>query len=202
MKLKFLLFTILGLAFLTFNIGAQTKRTTTKPKTTKPVKTPITQIQQGTLSIETGLVFDTGEVVRVARTQFYLLDKDLKDVLTEAGFTDATTGNATSDAVAGRESQIEQYASLQGRKKRFGTIKDELTKAEEAIKQHSIATMTTDFDGKGSFAAIKTGQYFLFGFTFIDDWVLVWNVSVDLKTGSQSLTLDQNNVAGKAIWRQ
>lgn len=202
MKLNFLLFTILVFAFLTFNAEAQTKRTTTKPKTAKPAKTPTAKIQQDTLAIETGLVFDTGEVARVARTQFYLLDKDLKDVLTETGFIDSTTGNAISDAVAGRKSQIEQYASLQGQKKRFGTTKDELTKAEEAIKQHSIATMTTDFDGKGSFTATKTGQYFLFGFTFIDSWVLVWNVPVDLKTGSQSLILDQNNVAGKAIWRR
>jgi hypothetical protein len=135
------------------------------------------------LSFDTGLVFRSGDVKPLARSTFYLLDDDLENVLRNAGFlpeTGLSLLNSLGMAYYGRE--LEKYRAS-------------YEKAMEAMKPHIVTTVTTDFNGKGHFAAVPSGNYYLIGIGQLYKQVVVWNLKVNLNPGENSVTLDQNNAA-------
>lgn len=163
---------------------------------------------KGNLSIEAGVIVKSGDVKTVARTQFYLLDKDLETILREAGIKNFVSGNSGGEQVSGI---IGQDAGLLGSRlprqelsysrsyamwSRFPNLYGEdLTKAQEALKPHIVATITTDFSGKGSASQIKSGNYHLVGTYRITNQAVFWYLPVEIKSGNQSLVLDNNNAS-------
>jgi hypothetical protein len=135
------------------------------------------------LSFETGLVFKSGDVKPLARSTFYLLDDNLENILRNAGFqpeSDLSLLNSLGMAYYGRE--LEKYRTT-------------YDKAMEAMKPHIVATVTTDFNGKAQFSAVPEGTYYLMGIGQLYKQVVLWNLKVDLNSGQNSVTLDQNNAA-------
>ena len=65
----------------------------------------------------------------------------------------------------------------------------------EAMRPHIVATVTTDFNGKGQFSAVPAGTYYLMGIGQLYKQVVLWNLKVDLNAGQNSVTLDQNNAS-------
>lgn len=148
------------------------------------------QSQEGTLSVEAGLVFKAGDVKPVARTQFYLLDDSLETILK----------NAKVEPFVEQLSVLQNYAVGQYAKKNFSATTPENTKAiilktENAIKPHIVSTMTTDFNGKGVFPTVKSGKYYLMGVGEAGKQTVIWDMPVNIQSSSQSVILDNNNSA-------
>ena len=144
-----------------------------------------------TLSFDTGLVFKSGDVKPMARTTFYLLDDSVENIMKAA---DVTNG---ADMSLFSGSSLHQTLSLSYYGKNLEKYSVVYAKTMEAIKPHIIATVTTDFSGKGQFEAVPAGTYYLFGIGQIFKEVAVWDLKADLKSGQNSLTLDQNNLANR-----
>ena len=125
-----------------------------------------------TVNLEAALIYKMGGVQPVARQEFYLLDKDLNEILTEQGNYDL---NDLVYPIANKEEN-----SL-------------LT--TEIIPKHIKYKLQTDFQGKAQLKDILPGIYYLYGNSETRGGRAVWNLKVDLKAGENSVILDQNNVA-------
>jgi hypothetical protein len=68
-------------------------------------------------------------------------------------------------------------------------------RAQAAIKQHAVQTVSTDFSGKAQFTDIKPGNYYITGLSGTRGGFAVWNLPVEVKAGQNSVLLDQNNAA-------
>jgi hypothetical protein len=138
-----------------------------KRKVPKAKKAAVSQ--KGNLSIEAGIIFDSGQVNPVARAGFYLLNADaeevihLKDITLDLNFPIFESGG--------------------------------VSRAITAIEPHIISLATTNFQGKALFQPVKTGNYYLFGFTKAGKSAVVWNLQISIKSGTNSIILDNNNAA-------
>src|ERR1041384_2887815 len=140
-----------------------------KSKKTSTVKKSTATSQKGTLSIEAGLVYKNGDVKPVARVEFYLLDTDLKTILSEAKITPREgLDSITTFALALSYPNLHQ---------------DTIDQALVSIKSHTVSSITTDFQGKANIPSVKVGTYYLYGFTKAGNSKVLWNLSVSIKSG-------------------
>src|SRR5688500_7274557 len=99
------------------------------------------------LSIETGLVFKSGDVKPLARTEFHILDDSLANILRNAGLKPpksyGETGEADRDYVSAF-AFASKYSS-------DPTYQEFYPRAIEALKPHIVQSVTTDFSGKARF---------------------------------------------------
>lgn len=147
---------------------------------TTPVPDSVSAPQTGTLSIEAGIIYKMGGNQPVSRTEFRLLDQSLETILTEAGVPPGNTGVLSSYAFA------MQYPS------QFPGVAE---RAQAAIKQHAVQTVSTDFSGKAQFTDVKPGNYYIMGLSGTRKGFAIWNLPVEVKVGQNSVLLDQNNAA-------
>jgi hypothetical protein len=137
----------------------------------------------GVLSIQVGIVYKMGGSQAVARVPFFLLDKDLNAILSEAGLQpDRGMNLLNTFAFATRFQGQSKYAQF------YQT-------AMRAIQPHVVAQTVTGFDGVGQFPAVAAGIYYVMGYTQTRGGFALWNVSVGVATGQSSFVLDQNNAA-------
>lgn len=142
-----------------------------------------TSIGTGNLVVQAGIVYRMGGPQPVARTQFYLLKRDLADILIEAGLRpDRNMNIVQTFAFAARYQSLANYA-------RFYQI------ASVAIQSHVVATVTTDFAGMAQFVSIPAGTYYLMGYTQTRGGFALWNLPIGISTGQNAIVLDQNNAA-------
>lgn len=140
-------------------------------------------IGSGNLAMQAGIVYRMGGPQPVARTQFYLLKRDLADILLGAGLRpDKNMNIVETFGFAARYQSLGNYG-------RFYQI------ASQAIQQNVVATVTTDFTGVGQFVSVPAGAYYLMGYTQTRGGFALWNVPVAITTGQNSIVLDQNNAA-------
>lgn len=144
------------------------------------------------LAVEAGLVYKSGDVKPVARTEFYLLDDHLGKILQQAGLEpermSSNDGRDPAESLVFSYGLATVYSSLPDQQAFF-------LKAQEAIKPHIIETVTTDFGGKAQFSSVAAGTYYLMGVARTPNGMALWNLRVDMKAGQNSVTLDQNNAA-------
>lgn len=137
----------------------------------------------GVLSIQVGIVYKMGGSQAVARVPFFLLDKDLNVILSEAGLSpDRGMNLLQTFAFATRFQSQSKYAQF------YQT-------AMRAVQPHVVAQTVTGFDGVGQFPAVAAGVYYVMGYTQTRGGFALWNVSVGVPTGQSSFVLDQNNAA-------
>jgi hypothetical protein len=156
-----------------------------------PVLSASATPQSGTLSLEAALVFRSGDVKPMARTVFYLLDDDLAKILRSAGLRTSQrygTMEDTDQNLLFSFGSASKYPSLEGQTQFYST-------AMEALKPHIKQSITTDFSGKATFQNVQSGNYFLMGFGVTPRGFVLWNLAVEIKPGTTSITLDQNNAA-------
>ena len=149
MKKKIVLLVILALA-ASVNLYGQVKRSPTKPKA------GAIAAKRGTLDVEAGLVFKTGDTKPVARATFWLLKTNPETLMVN----DNLERIWKTDLPGGRGS-----LNFSSAKRLFGSpYAPQFTAAvRQALDGDQVAKMTTGFDGKGQFAPVATGEYFLFG---------------------------------------
>jgi hypothetical protein len=149
-------------------------------------------VAQGTLALEVGLVFNSGDVKPVARTDFFLLDKSFPSIVMEAGVVPIEKYSVPSHTP--EEKVLFGFGmSLRTR------VPDDLiefgSKAKGAVKPHVLYTVTTDFGGKATFQHVRAGTYFLMGYTAAGGSFAIWNMPVTIKNGKMSIILDNKNAA-------
>ena len=138
--------------------------------TTVP-ETPTT----GTVVIDAKVATKTGTPQAVRNEKFYLLDKDLESILSEADvepLEGQTLTNSFGLAVL--------YPS------RYGDFN---SKAMNAIKKHIKYNTLTDTGGKGQMKNIKPDSYYLFGITKSRNGFAVWSNQVTIQAGENLLNL-------------
>lgn len=172
MKLKqvfLIVFTLLFAFSLSAECFAQKKRPATSRK-------PVTS-QKGSLSVEAGIVFTSGDIKPAARVDLFLLDADVETILSDTYGESASLKSITLDL---------NYPIFET---------NGVQKALAAIKPHIVASATTDFQGKAKFPSVKAGSYYLFGFTKAGKSAVVWNYGITIKSGTNSIILDNKNAA-------
>jgi len=130
------------------------------------------------LSFEAGVVMKSGDVKRIAREDFYLLDQSFEQIL-------------------GAKNLDKRPADLLV----WGKIAPELgwksPTADLPVPEwskHVISRTISDFGGKGTLTA-PPGTYWLFSYATIGKNAIFWNLKVAL-TANQSITLDNHNAGG------
>jgi hypothetical protein len=159
--------------------------------------------QETILSVEAALVLKSGDVKPIARTEFFLLNKNFETILQETKFNSALP-NDLKDRFSKRN-PLRGFAVIamfvQGNSFNdpvFKSKKDEsnalLQKTMNAIRYHTVYATITDFQGKAQFKNIKPGEYYLLGYSEVDD-IVIWNLKTLVKSGQNSVVLDQKNAA-------
>lgn len=137
--------------------------------------------KEGVVSIEAGLVFQSGDIKPVARTMFYLLDESAVKLMRQSGVK-SSDGGKSDIAIAG----------AYGISSKFNNNPN-ASRANALIKKHSIQSVTTDFGGKAKFPPVPQGSYYLFGISSTPKGFSIWDVKINLNATETSVTLDQNN---------
>ena len=136
--------------------------------------------------IEAGVMMQSGDLKRAARTEFRLLKADFGDFLVKRQ-TEKTSA----------ETQILWFnvsrMMVSARLTEPGEIMTSTVAEGEAfLKKHTVATITTDFDGKAT-VNVPPGQYFVLGSFKVFKNTVVWNLPLELNAGSNRIILDHNN---------
>lgn len=158
------------------------------------------------LSIDAALVFKSGDVKPVARTEFTLLDRDLESILKDSNYTSELPSNLR-DALERMSANVQgsrakTFALILSRTSTAGegddpqavaTLQFSIGKALSAVKPHVLYSTTSDFQGKAKFENLKPGKYYLFGYSKLGNSAAVWNIETVIKDGENKITLDNGN---------
>lgn len=130
--------------------------------------------EQYDLNLKAAVVYQIGGVQPVARTTFYLLNKDIAEIANEAQFFGKWSGT--------NEFQIVQE---------FITSPLD-SKLIPAVKSHTIKAVETDFEGNATFEKLPKGTYYIFSIAKTRGGYIGW--SYPATTGEKKpILLDQNN---------
>ena len=155
-------------------------------------KTAGDSLAKGSLIIEAGLVFNSGDVKPVARADIVLLDASLASIATAAKIdipiTDKKNPLPAELAVPMQFGFSLKYDELP----RFSGFR---AKILEALRTHVAYSVTTDFSGKAQLDGILPGKYFLLGYSKAGDSVALWHWPIEIGHGQTKLTLDNKNAS-------
>ncbi len=141
-------------------------------------------IKTTTIPIKAAIIYKVGGGAQpVARTKFYLLNKDLKQIEKDVGLSVVTDPDSA---------RILRQVSPESN---FLAGID-----EEKIKGNIVMTTTTDFEGEASFENVPPGIYFIIGYTetrnsdSLYDSYRTWNVRIDTaQFDGKPILIDQHN---------
>jgi hypothetical protein len=146
--------------------------TTSVPSSSSVATVPA---DKGVVVIDAKISTKTGAVQAVKNEKFYLLDKELEDILSEADL-EPIDGNSLSDSFGLAVMYPDRYGAFQ---------RDALN----AIKKHIKYSVTTGGDGKASMRDVKPDSYYLFGITKSRTGFAIWSSPVSIIGGENQLNL-------------
>jgi hypothetical protein len=150
--------------------GVNPPSTSTVPGTSTDVGTP----QKGTVTVDAKIATRNGSApVRNAR--FYLLDKDVDLILTEAR-VEPIEGQTLMSSLGLAAAFPNRYGDFQRR-------------AMAAIRNHVKASATSSSAGKAEFANVEPNMYYLFAVTSNSEGFALWSSPVTIQAGSNVLNL-------------
>ena len=143
---------------------------TTVPGTSTDVAPP----QKGSVTVDAKIATRNGSApVRNAR--FYLLDKDVDLILTEAR-VEPIEGQTLMSSLGLAAAFPSKYGDFQRR-------------AMSAIRSHVKASATSSSTGKAEFSNIEPNMYYLFAVTSNSEGFALWSSPVTIQPGSNILNL-------------
>jgi len=131
--------------------------------------------QSGTVLIDAKVANRNGSTQGARNTRFYLLDKDLEAILSDADL-EPIEGQSLAGSLA-------LATADQGR---YG---DFYRDAMSALKEHIKYMGSTDVAGKAQLGSVKPDQYFLFGVARTSEGFAMWNSSVSVIAGENAVNL-------------
>jgi hypothetical protein len=145
--------------------------------TSVPSSSTVTTVpaDKGVVVIDAKVSTKTGAVQPVKNEKFYLLDKDLETILSEADL-EPIEGNSLSDSLGLAIMYPDRYGDFQ---------RDALN----AIKKHIKYNATTGGDGKAAMKDVKPDSYYLFGITKSRNGFAIWSSPVSIIGGENKLNL-------------
>ncbi|MBA2736134.1 MAG: zinc ribbon domain-containing protein [Pyrinomonadaceae bacterium] len=149
---------------------------TVPPSSTTTVTTvPNEPANKGTVVIDAKIVGKTGSPQAVRNEKFYLLDKDLESILSEADI-EPISGQSLTNSFGLAVMYPSRYSEFS-------------SKALGAIKKHIKYDTLTDSGGKGQMKNIEPDSYYLFGVTKSGKGFAVWSSPVSIRNGENVLNL-------------
>ncbi len=149
------------------------------PIETQTVTVPGSQtdvsVSKGSVTIDAKIANRTGAPQPVKNERFYLLDKDLEMILSEAGL-EPIEGQTLMNSLG-------LSVLYPGRFDAFN--RDAL----RAIKSHIKYAGTTDASGKAELGGIEPNNYYLFGVTKSGRGFAIWSSPVSINAGQNALNL-------------
>ena len=145
---------------------------TTVPSSQTEVNVPA---DKGSVVIDAKVSTKTGTVQSVKNEKFYLLDKELETILSDADL-DPIEGNSLSDSFGLAVLYPDRYGDFR-------------TKALNAIQKHIKYNATTDGGGKAAMKDVKPDSYYLFGITKTRSGFAIWSSPVSIIGGENKLNL-------------
>ena len=152
---------------------------TTVPGTSEP---PVLPPQRGVVKITARVMMprSTNGPQPVRSARFYLLDKDLDSILTEARI-EPIEGNSFAASMGLAAVFPERYGEF-------------YRAAMRAIERHVKYSGTTDGTGNASLSNVDPDQYYIFGVTKIGRGFAMWDAPVSIIAGENVLNLSPPNV--------
>ena len=148
--------------------SSETTVTSVPPETVAPDKS--------TVNIEAKIATKSGDIQPVQKEKFYLLDKDLQSILSDANIDDET-GQGLNTAFGLSVVYPDKY-------------RDTNKKALDAINKHVKYDILTDSNGKAQMKDVKPDSYYLFGITKTRNGYAIWSSPVSIQPGDNKLVLD------------
>lgn len=130
---------------------------------------------KGSVVIDAKMTAKNGSTQPVKKEKFYLLDKDLETILSDAGI----------EPIVG-QSLLNSFGLSVVYPDRYGDFN---RAALAAIKPHIKYAGTTDVNGKASLGGIEPSSYYLFGVTKSGNGFAVWSSPVAVIAGENTLNL-------------
>lgn len=139
--------------------------------------TTVTNIpaDKGLVVIDAKLATRTGATQSVKNEKFYLLDKDIEEILNDADL-EPIEGNTMSNSFGLAILYPERYGDFR-------------RSALAAIQKHIKYSGTTGADGKASLKDVKPDSYYLFGITKSGKGFAIWSAPVSINGGENKLNL-------------
>lgn len=162
------------------------------------------------LSIEAAVVYNVGGAQPVARTDFALLDQPLPKILRDAGLHVGDYEAERNRASRRQFPTMPDFSKLPPKPDTDDNLLTDLalasqfpalgegqflSKARDAIKQHTVSLGTSDFSGKLELKDIRPGDYYVMCLAQTRKGYAIWNLPISLKAGANSIILDQRNAA-------
>lgn len=129
----------------------------------------------GTVLIDAKVATRSGSTQAVRNTRFYLLDKDIEAILSDADL-EPIEGQSLTNSLALATADRERY----------GTFYRE---AMSALNDHIKYAGNTDTAGKAQLGSVKPDRYYLFGVVRTGEGFAMWNSPVSVIAGENAVNL-------------
>lgn len=156
--------------------SSQTTITTLPSTTTTTTTAPPAAPDKSTVSLEAKVFGRTGSAQPVPKEVFYLLDKDLESILSDANIEDESG-----------QGLVNAFGLSVVYPDRYGDVRK---KALAAIGKHSKYKVTTDASGKAQMKDVKPNSYYLFAITKTANGFAIWKNQVTIQPGQNALVLE------------
>ena len=147
--------------------------------TPEPTITPSPTPAGAIVRIEAAIIYIMGGAQPIAREKIYLLDKDLAEILYDAGLEPSGDLSIISNL-----GFAVKYPS-----QRPGFY----TTAMKSIRKHIRYSTMTDFQGKTRFPNVAPDSYYLFAISNTRGGFAIWNLKTKIGTENKTIFLDNNN---------
>ena len=154
------------------------------PSTRTPVSIQNDEGGSANLQIQAKVQFLDNKIRPAGFTEFFLVDRDLSDILSEEGIKPPTQ--------QGIQSHAEYWARSVQRGYQFPGI---AAKIRNALARSSLRRIKTNSLGVGNVDALSDGQYFIIGASTLGQVGVVWSKPVSLNNGDNIISLDLKDAA-------
>jgi hypothetical protein len=154
--------------------------TTTNVPSSSASQVTVPAPTKGTVAIKASINSKTGETRAARSVKFYLLDKDLEAILSDARI-DPIEGNTLSGSMGLAMVYPDRFGDFQRR-------------ALAAIAPHVKYVGTTDATGIAKLGNVNPNAYYLFSVTRIGQGFALWNSPISVIPGENALDLSPQDV--------
>ena len=145
------------------------------PSTTTTIPSETTTATVGTVNLEAKTLDKNGKEQAVRAEKFYLLDKDLNSILSDANIS-PVSGQSLLNSFGLSVIYPDKYNDLKN-------------KALNEIEKHIKYDVLTDSSGKAKMASVKPDSYYLFAIHKTGNGFAVWTSPITINAGENNLNL-------------